>query len=652
MPSKVDQPNKKCMQAGGESSHLLPVLQSEQRSSEEESIMSVHKEERHYEVVVVGGGMAGVCAAIASARKGVRTAIVQNRSMFGGNASSEIRMHIVGANAHGSKKNLGETGILLEILLENKRRNPYASFPVFDSVIWEKVHFQENLDAYLNTDMDDVIMDGKKVAAIVGHQNTTETEFTIYGDIFVDATGHGTLATMGGAAGRMGSEGRDEFHEPDAPTEPNQDTMGNTLMFSAVDRGEPVKFIRPDWAYQYSEEDLKYREHGNSIGSHMEGGQLTKFEEGSGRLPHFSNVDSGYWWIELGGQYDDIIRDGEVIRDELLKCVYGVWDHLKNVGDHGVENLDLDWVGIVPGYRESRRIEGDYLLNENDVLENRIFPDAVAYGGWQMDEHVRGGIRDLDKIPSRILNFNGCYTIPWRCYYAKDLENVMLAGRDISTSKMAYGSTRVMGTCSVGGQAVGTAAAMAVKYRCTPREIGEHIMELQQQLLRDDSYIPGFRNEDPLDYARSAKVSASACTGKNVPENVLNGVARPVQEESNCWEAPIGEEGASISLDFGKKLVLQQVQLTFDTNLTREIMPSMTRNVRNRQVKGLPEELVCDYDIRFYREGKEVICKEIRGNYQRLNRIVVDNVICDRLTVTVYKAYGIDRARIFEIRTY
>ena len=249
------------MQAGGESSHLLPVLQSEQRSSEEESIMSVHKEERHYEVVVVGGGMAGVCAAIASARKGVRTAIVQNRSMFGGNASSEIRMHIVGANAHGSKKNLGETGILLEILLENKRRNPYASFPVFDSVIWEKVHFQENLDAYLNTDMDDVIMDGKKVAAIVGHQNTTETEFTIYGDIFVDATGHGTLATMGGAAGRMGSEGRDEFHEPDAPTEPNQDTMGNTLMFSAVDRGEPVKFIRPDWAYQYSEEDLKYREH-------------------------------------------------------------------------------------------------------------------------------------------------------------------------------------------------------------------------------------------------------------------------------------------------------------------------------------------------------------------------------------------------------
>lgn len=146
-------------------------------------------------------------------------------------------------------------------------------------------------------------------------------------------------------------------------------------------------------------------------------------------------MDSGYWWIELGGEDEDIIRDGEKIRDELLKCVYGVWDHLKNVGNHGVENLELDWVGFVPGYRESRRIEGDYLLNEKDVLANRIFPDAVAYGGWQMDQHVRRGLLDTDKIPSQILNFNGCYTIPWRCYYAKDLENVMLAGRDISTTK-------------------------------------------------------------------------------------------------------------------------------------------------------------------------------------------------------------------------
>ena len=133
------------------------------KGENKENNMSIHSETRKYEVVVVGGGLAGVCAAIASARKGARTAIIQNRSMFGGNASSEIRMHIVGANSHGAKKNLGETGILLEILLANKRRNPYASFPVFDSVIWEKVHFQENLESFLNTNMDDVILEGKKI---------------------------------------------------------------------------------------------------------------------------------------------------------------------------------------------------------------------------------------------------------------------------------------------------------------------------------------------------------------------------------------------------------------------------------------------------------------------------------------------------------
>ena len=637
------------MQAGGESSHLLPVLQSEQRSSEEESIMSVHKEERHYEVVVVGGGMAGVCAAIASARKGVRTAIVQNRSMFGGNASSEIRMHIVGANAHGSKKNLGETGILLEILLENKRRNPYASFPVFDSVIWEKVHFQENLDAYLNTDMDDVIMDGKKVAAIVGHQNTTETEFTIYGDIFVDATGHGTLATMGGAAGRMGSEGRDEFHEPDAPTEPNQDTMGNTLMFSAVDRGEPVKFIRPDWAYQYSEEDLKYREHGNSIGSHMEGGQLTKFEEGSGRLPHFSNVDSGYWWIELGGQYDDIIRDGEVIRDELLKCVYGVWDHLKNVGDHGVENLDLDWVGIVPGYRESRRIEGDYLLNENDVLENRIFPDAVAYGGWQMDEHVRGGIRDLDKIPSRILNFNGCYTIPWRCYYAKDLENVMLAGRDISTTRLGLASTRIIGCCAIGGEAVGIAAALCNKYACDPRELAPHVKELQQLILKEDGFLPGFKNEDEKDLALKAKITASSWEQGGEPEKVANGISRKLGEEQNGW---VTKPGECLIMKWDETKEIREIRLTFESNFAYPIRVTMAPLRQAQQRNGVPEELVKDVKIELYREGKKTGEAFVKDNYQRLCSVGIGDVPADEIRVIPESTNGAEQAVIHEIRVY
>lgn len=150
-------------------------------------------------------------------------------------------------------------------------------------------------------------------------------------------------------------------------------------------------------------------------------------------------MDYGYWWIELPGKTEDIIDEYEEIRDELVSCIYGVWDHLKNGGDHGAENYDLEWVGMLPGVRESRRLVGDYILNENDVLSNRVFEDAVAYGGWAMDIHTPGGLYDFDELPSRVVSFDGAYTIPYRSYCSRNIPNMMMAGRNISATKMAMG---------------------------------------------------------------------------------------------------------------------------------------------------------------------------------------------------------------------
>lgn len=611
--------------------------------------MSLHHIQKHFDVAVIGGGMSGICAAIASARNGAKTALIQSRSVLGGNASSEIRMHIVGASCHNSKKNLSESGILLEILLENKRRNPYQNFSIWDSVLWEKVHFQENLELYLNTDIRAVEMEGKRILSVTGYQNTTETDISFFAPIFIDATGHGTVGVLAGAKSRVGSEGKAELNEPTAPDAPNTDTMGSTLMFQAVNRGRPVPFEKPFWAYRYSEEDLKYRSHYTCTKALGEGGKFESYSGGDTKaLPDFSTFDSGYWWLELGGDNEDNIKNAEEIRDELLKTLFGVWDHIKNCGDHGAENYDLEWVGMVPGYRESRRLEGPYLLNENDIRENRIFPDAVAYGAWPMDVHTPGGVKDTDKLPSAVYNFDGCYTIPYRCYYSKNVENLMMAGRDISTSKMGFSSVRVMGTCAVGGQAAGTAAAMAAKEGKLPRDVD--VFALQQLLLRQDCYIPGFKNRDEKDFASHCRITASSCKAGYEPQQVISGVARETEEGSNAWES-MSLEDAALTLSFDKARPVSQLQITFDPNLTREIMPSITSLVRDRQCKGLPEELVKDYTVECFLEGKAVWKKEIRDNGQRVN-ILSLGVLADSAKITVTATHGFPAARIFEVRLY
>ena len=581
---------------------------------------------KNYDVVIVGGGMSGVCAAIASARHGARTALLQNRPVLGGNASSEIRMHICGADHHGSRPDARETGILEEILLENRKRNPQNSFSILDTVMWEKTGFQEGLELYLNTHMTEAVTEGGMIKKIIARQLTTEKIYEFEARIFMDATGDGTLAALAGAEHMTGREGKAVFGERFAPDADDKVTMGNSLLFKAVDSGKPVPFEKPHWAYTYGEEDLAYREH--------------------------DEITSGYWWVELGGDELDVIGDGEIIRDELLKAVYGVWDHIKNSGHHNADNYVLDWIGFLPGKRESRRITGDYILKEQDLLTGRIFDDAVAYGGWPMDMHVAGGLKTKTE-PTDYISMEEVYTIPYRSLYSRNINNLMLGGRAISASHMAFGSTRVMATCSVIGQAGGTAAAMAIEKGVLPGGILPCIKELQQRLLKDDCYLPGFKNEDAGDFARSAGVTCSSSIPGGECQNAINGIARKVKDKTNCWiSEKLSAEGEWLALDFGKTVKVSSIHLKFDSNLSKELMVSLSHRVLSKQIPGTPPQLVQDYVLEFYNDGRLVYTQGVKANYLRFRMHEFDAVECSSVKVRVLSTNGDAHARIFEIRAY
>ena len=337
----------------------------------------------HFDVVVIGGGMSGLCAAMASARQGAKTAIVQDRSVFGGNASSEMRMHISGASCHWGKKDAAETGILMELQLENKYLNDSYNYSIWDGVLWNAAKQTENLTLYMNTSMTAVHSDGAHISSVECYQMTTELHLELTAGVFVDATGNGTLGYEAGAEYKIGREGRDEYQEQYVP---DGKTMGNTIYFVAEDRGHPVKFVKPDWAYSFDESDFKHRYHGDIVVYHNADDVVVlkpdeDYESHSDELVEKYDVKSGYWWIELGGDWDDIIKQSEDIRWELYRTVYGVWDHIKNGGDHGAANYAINWISAIPAKRESRRLTGDYILTQNDIMNHPdLFYHAIAAG--------------------------------------------------------------------------------------------------------------------------------------------------------------------------------------------------------------------------------------------------------------------------------
>ncbi|MBC8112934.1 MAG: FAD-dependent oxidoreductase, partial [Candidatus Saccharimonas sp.] len=353
------------------------------------------------------------------------------------------------------------------------------------------------------------------------------------------------------------------------------------------------------------------------------------------------------------------IRDNERIRFELLAIVTGVWDYIKNSGQvKGAENWAMDWVGMVPGKRESRRIEGDHILTQQDLMGlNGDFDDAVAIGGWGLDEHPPGGFDSPELRPFTSIKLPEVYNIPFRSLYSKDVPNLLMAGRNASCSHVAFTSTRVMATCAVMGQGMGTAAALCLKHDLKPREFAaskSNLTELTQMLLRDDQSIKDRKNEDPLDVARQAKATASESYQDSKPENVLNGFVRNMSGElTNRWLGLLNKDGAWLELTWDRPQTVSLVQLTFDTGFQRELTLTSGDSHNKNMIRAPQPETVRDYElIGTTRDGKSVTLATVTSNHQRLRRHDFAAVELKSLRLKIAATNGSEQARVYEVRCY
>jgi len=409
-----------------------------------------------FDLVVVGGGVAGTCAAVSAARLGLRVALVQERQVLGGNASSEIKIGPYG---------LGRPRVD-EIIAELRRPKPFAG--------------EKTLQIFFDLHACAVQKDGARIAAVVASHVVTGKRMRFAAPLFVDCTGDGWIGFWAGADYRQGRESYREFNESLAPNEADKRTHGNSVVFQAAMATEPVTFPEVPWATEVSKDYA----------------QIANIPERKWDPHHFWEYGQGL----------DTLQEAERIRDHLFRAIYGTFATVKAKYPEAA-NLRLAWVGHIAARGESRRFIGDYTLNQNDVAAGRIFPDAVAISmkNWfclhyiQPKYDFRGGApRPAAESAGRgpmppvaipeeplpacadSLPVGKCATVPFRCLYSRNVENLMLAGRCVSASHVAAMNIKVQKTTGQMGLATGAAAFLCKKHNTTPRGVyQQHLAELQ-----------------------------------------------------------------------------------------------------------------------------------------------------------------------------
>ncbi len=583
------------------------------------------------DLCVIGGGLSGSFAALEAARGGAKVVLIQDRPVLGGNASSEVRMWVRGAGGQFNR----ETGLLSEFEERNIYYNPTLNHSLFDATLYGMLDENENITLLMNTSCMEASMDGNKIQSVTGWQLTTYTYYTVTASIFMDCSGDSILAELTGAEFRHGREDKEEFGETLGQSKADSRTMGMSIILAARETDHPVKFTPPPFANVYPDDSCFAGDVGQSVHAQV-------------RSHKVATSGANLWWVELGGECHSIY-DADKVRRELYACIFGVWDHIKNYGDHGMENWELEWVGAMPGKRESRRYVGDYIMTEDDVKSGGHFDDEIAYGGWPMDDHNPYGMRKNaeSSVPSIMIPVTEPYGIPLRCLYSKNIENLMFAGRNISVTHVALSSTRVMGTCALLGQAAGCAAAIAIREKTSPRQVAQlHYKEVQRILMDHGVFLPHKKREvSPL----------TQKAAMNIPEPerqiLLNGLERPrTQLEENRITQNIGGE---LVLSFDSPEAMKALRLCFDPDFTRE---SISDNAKMRVFAmklhtgkdfvpvRVANTLVKDFAV--LADGQEIA--RVENNIHRVVTVPLD-VTAKKLTVKWLSTHGAPKVNLFSV---
>jgi hypothetical protein len=407
----------------------------------------------YYDLVVVGGGIPGITSSLMAARKGLKVALIQDRPVVGGNNSSETRVWLNGAINVKPYLKLGN--IVKE--LEQEKRGHYGDENKGE--LYEDSHKlallanEKNIDLYLNCRANDVMVKKNKISAVVAENILTGERNLVSGAFFVDCTGDGVIGYLAGADYEM-----------------SDSIMGKCNLWNISLTENETTFPKCPWALDLTNKAFPGRDS-------IPGSYGIKGEKALG----------GWYWES--GFYRDPFKYNEWVRDWNFRAMYGAWDALKNV-DHAYPKYKLNWCAYISGKRESRRLLGDLVLNDQHLLNSIVFDDGLMATGWDMDVHIPH--KDFqsyypeDPFISYDLHtkYKIPFLLPYRILYSRNINNLFMAGRDVSVTHQALGSVRVMRTGGLMGEVVGIAAYLCKKHKALPRDIyTTYLSDLKDEIV-------------------------------------------------------------------------------------------------------------------------------------------------------------------------